>query len=53
MLRPEPWDIVIVLVVAMFLFGANRLPEVARGVGQAIREFRREVSRGDENDKRV
>ncbi len=30
MLRPEPLDIVIILFVAMLLFGANRLPETAR-----------------------
>jgi TatA/E family protein of Tat protein translocase len=40
MLRPEPLDIVIILVVALLLFGANRLPEVAHSMGAAIREFK-------------
>lgn len=40
MLRPEPLDIVIILLVAMLLFGAHRLPESARSIGKAIREFR-------------
>lgn len=40
MLRPEPLDIVIILVVALLLFGANRLPETARAMGTAIKEFR-------------
>jgi len=40
MLRPEPLDIVIILLVAILLFGANRLPESARAMGTALREFK-------------
>ena len=40
MFRPEPLDIVLIAIVAILLFGANRLPEVARSMGRAIREFR-------------
>ncbi len=40
MFRPEPLDLVIIVVVAMLLFGSSRLPEVAHAVGKAIREFR-------------
>lgn len=40
MLRPEPLDFVIIALVAMLLFGANRLPETVRSIGKAIREFR-------------
>lgn len=50
MLRPEPFDIVIILLVALLLFGANRLPETARGIGQAIREFRAAITGRDAND---
>jgi sec-independent protein translocase protein TatA len=49
MLRPEPLDIVIILLVAMLLFGASRLPESARAIGKAIREFRDAVT-GKENE---
>ncbi len=44
MLRPEPLDIVIIALVAMLLFGANRLPESARSIRKAIREFRDAVT---------
>lgn len=50
MLRPEPLDIVIIIFVALLLFGANRLPETARGMGQAIREFRAAITGRDGND---
>ncbi len=47
MLRPEPLDFVIIALVAMLLFGANRLPESARSIGKAIREFRAAVTGQD------
>ncbi len=47
MLRPEPLDIVIILFVAMLLFGANRLPETARAIGKSMREFRDALSGKD------
>jgi sec-independent protein translocase protein TatA len=33
-------DITIILVVALVLFGGKKLPELARGLGQGIREFK-------------
>ncbi len=40
MFRPEPLDLVLIALVAILIFGANRLPETARAIGQAIRGFR-------------
>jgi sec-independent protein translocase protein TatA len=36
-----PAELLIVLVVVLLLFGSRRLPELARGLGQAAHEFRR------------
>jgi sec-independent protein translocase protein TatA len=36
-----PAEIVVILVVALLVFGPNRLPEVARQVGRGVRELRR------------
>jgi len=38
------WEIVVVLVVALVLFGPSRLPEMGRSLGKAIREFRQATS---------
>ena len=35
-----PWEILLIIVVILILFGARRLPELARGLGQGINEFR-------------
>jgi TatA/E family protein of Tat protein translocase len=36
-----PAEILVILVVALLVFGPNRLPEVARQVGRGVREVRR------------
>jgi sec-independent protein translocase protein TatA len=32
-------DLIIILLIVLLLFGAKKLPELARGMGQALREF--------------
>lgn len=36
-----PWEILVIAVVALLVFGPNRLPELGRSLGRALREFRR------------
>lgn len=35
------WEIVAIMVLALVFFGAKKLPELARGLGQGIREFKK------------
>jgi sec-independent protein translocase protein TatA len=37
--QPSPTQLILLLVIILLLFGAKRLPEVARGLGRGIREF--------------
>ena len=37
---PGGWEWVIIALVVLLLFGAKRIPELARGLGQGIREFK-------------
>jgi len=37
----QPIHLVVVFVVALLIFGPRRLPELGRGVGKAINEFRK------------
>ena len=43
-------ELLIILVVGLLLFGANKLPEVGSGLGKAIRNFKRAASEPDEID---
>jgi sec-independent protein translocase protein TatA len=38
-----PWEIILLLMLALLLFGAKRLPEIGRSVGQGMREFKDSV----------
>ena len=46
-----PWEIAIVLVVVLLFFGPKRLPEMGRGLGKGMREFRNSVTGRDEQPK--
>ncbi|MFZ3418031.1 Sec-independent protein translocase subunit TatA [Arthrobacter sp. 3Tela_A] len=49
-MRLEGWHIVIIIVIAILLFGAPKLPGLARSVGQSLRIFKSEVRQmKDEN----
>jgi sec-independent protein translocase protein TatA len=43
-------ELVIVLVIALVIFGGKKLPELGSGLGKAIREFKRGTSEPDEID---
>ena len=34
------WEIVLIVLVILIFFGAKRIPELARGLGKGIREFK-------------
>lgn len=35
------WELVLILAVVLVLFGAKKLPELAKGLGQGIKEFKK------------
>ncbi|PSQ84307.1 MAG: twin-arginine translocase TatA/TatE family subunit [Bacteroidetes bacterium QS_1_65_9] len=35
-----PFELILIFLVVLLIFGANRIPEIARGVGKGIREFK-------------
>jgi sec-independent protein translocase protein TatA len=35
-----PWHIVLLLLIALLLFGGKRLPEIGRSLGSGMREFK-------------
>ena len=52
-----PWEILVILFVIILIFGGKKLPELARGLGLGLKEFRKateeikdEVKDSKEND---
>ena len=48
-------ELLVVLVIVLLLFGAKRLPEIARGLGKSIQEFKKgvkDIERDVRDDKK-
>ncbi len=43
-------ELIIILVIAIFLFGGKKLPEIAKGLGEGIKNFKNSM-KSDDNDK--
>ena len=47
-----PLEIIVVLIIALVIFGPKRLPELGRSMGKGIREFRGSISgKGDDDEE--
>ena len=44
-------EILIILVIVILIFGANRLPELGRGIGKGIRNFKDATKHDQDDDK--
>ena len=42
-MRLEGWHLIIVVVIALVLFGGAKLPSIAKNIGQSMRVFRKEM----------
>ena len=43
-------ELIIILVIVLVMFGANKLPEIGAGMGKAIKNFKKATSEPDEID---
>lgn len=39
-----PWEIALIMVVILLLFGGRKLPELAKGIGKGMRVFKKELN---------
>ena len=44
-------ELVIILIIVFFLFGAKRLPEMGKGIGEGIKNFKKSM-KGEENNEK-
>ena len=48
MWKPGIWELVIILVIVLLIFGVGRLGQLGRDLGTGIREFRKGITGDDE-----
>jgi len=48
-------ELIIILVIILLLFGAKRLPEIAKSLGKSVKDFKKSMSEiaGDDEDKKT
>ena len=45
-----PWQVVLVAVVILLLFGGKKIPELMKGLGSGIKEFKKGVNEEEEEE---
>jgi sec-independent protein translocase protein TatA len=45
-------EMIIILVIVLILFGANRLPQLAKGMGESIRNFKTGMSEAEAEEEK-
>lgn len=49
---PGPWSIVLIVVAILLLFGGKKIPELMKGVGRGIKEFKEGINPDEEDEKK-
>jgi sec-independent protein translocase protein TatA len=44
------WQIVVIVMLVLLLFGGRKIPELMRGVGQGMKEFKKATSEDEDDD---
>lgn len=47
---PGTWSIILIVVVVLLLFGGKKIPELMKGLGKGMKEFK-DATGKDDNDK--
>lgn len=45
---PGPWEIILIVLVVLLIFGGRKIPELMKGLGQGMKEFKKATK--DDND---
>ena len=47
-----PWQVVLIILVILLLFGGRKIPELMKGLGQGMKEFKKATKDEDPDDKK-
>ncbi len=50
-MRPGIWQVLICVLIVALLFGAKKIPEIARSIGKAKGEFKKGLAEGEREDE--
>ena len=50
-MRPGFWQVILVVAIIIVLFGAKKIPDLARSLGKAKGEFKKGLEEGEKEDK--
>ena len=45
------WELLLVIFVVLLMFGGKKFPELAKGLGKGLREFKKSVKEPESEDK--
>lgn len=48
-----PWQIVIIAVIALLFFGGKKIPELMKGLGQGMKEFKKATNQDEDEQETV
>jgi sec-independent protein translocase protein TatA len=51
MSMPGPFELLVIFLVVLLLFGGKKLPEIGKALGQGIREFKKAMRDGDQDER--
>ncbi len=46
-------ELILILVILLLLFGGSKLPQLAKGLGQSVKEFKKASKEDEEEDKKA
>ena len=48
-----PWEIALVVLVVLIIFGGRKIPELMKGLGKGMKEFKKATRDDDESDQKT
>ena len=46
------WEIILIVLAIILLFGSKKIPELMRGLGSGVKEFKKGIKEGQNEDKK-
>ena len=51
-MTPSPWQVIVVLIIVLLLFGGKKIPELMKGLGSGVKNFKKAI-KDDEEDSEI